>query len=105
MRLIFTWDASRCAGPAGIRLVWHDDTGWAHSLLRPDAVGAIPRGPLTALHRVYATPDEVAQVAGTLVSRRFHLYHGDHHQEWEQASQMRAAIDTFHLTMRGSRAS
>ncbi|MFH8470606.1 hypothetical protein [Streptomyces sp. NPDC017991] len=104
MRLVFTWDASRCAGPGGIRLIWHDDTGWAHSLLRPDAVGAIPRGPLTALHRVYATPNDVAEVAGALVSRRFHHYNGDHHQEWELAPQVRAAIDAFHLTLVAGRA-
>ncbi|WP_314416200.1 hypothetical protein [Streptomyces sp. DSM 40484] len=104
MRLVFTWDASRCVGPGGIRLVWQDDTGWAHSLLRPDAVGAIPRGPLTALHRVYATPDDVAVVVDALVSRRFHLYSGDHHQEWEQAVQVRAAIDAFHLTVGACRA-
>lgn len=89
MRLVLSWDASRCAGPGGIRLIWHDDIGWAHSLLRPDAVGAIPRGPLTALHRVFATPHDVAQVAGALVSRRFHLYQGDHHDQWEQAAQVR----------------
>ncbi|MCW8102665.1 hypothetical protein [Streptomyces tauricus] len=61
MRIVFSWEASRCAGPGGIRLTWNDDTGWTHSLLRPDAVGVIPRGPLTALHRVFATPHDVAQ--------------------------------------------
>ncbi|MGN9821767.1 hypothetical protein ACTMUQ_41525 [Streptomyces sp. SD11] len=97
MRLVLSWDASRCAGPGGIRLVWHDDTGWAHNLLRPDAIGAIPCGPLTALQRVFATPHDVASVADALVSRRFHRYNGDHHGQWEQAAQVRAAIDAFHL--------
>ncbi|MFD6288331.1 hypothetical protein [Streptomyces sp. NPDC060205] len=99
LRLVFTWDASRCAGPGGIRLIWHDDTGWAHSLLRPDAVSAIPRGPLTALRRVYATPRDVAEVAAALVSWRFRQYNGAHHGQWEQAAQVRAAIDAFHLTV------
>ncbi|WP_404200432.1 hypothetical protein [Streptomyces tauricus] len=105
MRIVFSWDVSRCAGPGGVRLVWHDDTGWAHSLLRPDAVGAIPRGPLTALHRVFATPHDIAQVAGALVSRRFHLYQGEHHGQWEQAAQVRTAIDAFHLAVRAGTAS
>ncbi|MFE9686797.1 hypothetical protein [Streptomyces sp. NPDC006285] len=104
MRLVLSWDASRCAGSGGIRLLWHDDTGWTHSLLRPDAAGAIPRGPLTALHRVFATPRDVAEVAGALVSRRFHRYRGDHHGEWEQAPQVRAAIAAFHLTVRAGTA-
>ncbi|MFE9687807.1 hypothetical protein [Streptomyces sp. NPDC006285] len=105
MRLVFTWDASRCAGAGGIRLVWHDDTGWSHSLLRPDTVGAVPRGPLTALHRVFATPHDVADVVGALVTRRCHRYAGDHHEEWAQAPQVRAAIDTFHLTVGTGRTS
>ncbi|MFJ4835778.1 hypothetical protein ACIP79_38625 [Streptomyces sp. NPDC088747] len=50
------------------------------------------------------TPDDVAQVAGALVSGRFHLYNGDHHSEWEQAAQVCAAIDTFRLTVGARRA-
>ncbi|MET9563778.1 MULTISPECIES: hypothetical protein [Streptomyces] len=54
---------------------------------------------------MFAAPHEITSVADALVSRRFHLYNGDHHGQWEQASQMRAAIDAFHLTVRVREAS
>ncbi|MGN9821555.1 hypothetical protein ACTMUQ_40330 [Streptomyces sp. SD11] len=95
MYLTFAWDVSRCAGPGGIQLAWHEDTGWSHALLRPTAAPAVPRGPLTALHRVYAPPEAVADVAHALVFRRFSSYAQEWHGEWNGAREVRTAIDAF----------
>ncbi|WP_413754828.1 hypothetical protein [Streptomyces sp. MMBL 11-3] len=95
MYLVYAWDSSRCAGLGGLRLTWRDDTGWSHALLRPNGGRAIPRGPLTALHRVYATPKDVADVAHALVHQRFSRYARDAHGEWERAHEVRTAIDAF----------
>ncbi|MCX4411501.1 hypothetical protein OG840_61155 [Streptomyces sp. NBC_01764] len=81
---------SRCAGPGGIRLLWDEETGWAYAYVGPGY--SIPRGPVTSLRRVYATPKAVAAAAGSLV------YTGRppteaHEEEWLQADAVRAAID------------
>ncbi|MFD3382259.1 MULTISPECIES: DUF6292 family protein [unclassified Streptomyces] len=98
MYIALIWDVSRCAGLGGICLTWHEETGWAHALLRLSAANAIPLGPLTALHRVFAAPKDVAAVADSLVSRRYPLgrYEGEHHEEWDGALAVRATIDAFH---------
>ncbi|WAU82386.1 DUF6292 family protein [Streptomyces sp. Qhu-G9] len=95
MYLVLAWDVSRCAGPGGLRLTWREDTGWSHTLLRTGGEAAIPRGPLTVLHRVYAAPEAVADVADALVSRRFRGYETEWHGEWERAHEVRTAIDAF----------
>ncbi|MFG2351862.1 hypothetical protein [Streptomyces phaeochromogenes] len=94
MYLMLAWDVSRCAGPGGLRITWREDTGWSHTLLAGGGA-ALPRGPLTALHRVYATPEAVADVADALVSRRFRGYETQWHGEWERAHQVRTVINTF----------
>ncbi|MER6138356.1 hypothetical protein [Streptomyces sp. NPDC001815] len=86
---------SRCAGPGGLRLTWREDTGWSHTLLRAGGGAPIPRGPLAALHRVYAPPAAVTDVAEALVSRRFRSYDREWHGEWDGAHQVRTAIDVF----------
>ncbi|TPQ17610.1 DUF6292 family protein [Streptomyces sporangiiformans] len=92
MYLALTWDVSRCAGPGGIRLTWQDDTGWAYTFLGPGH--ARPRKPLAALHRTFADPNDIADVADHLVlSRR--LLSGERVREWSEASTVRAAIDAF----------
>ncbi|WAU82499.1 DUF6292 family protein [Streptomyces sp. Qhu-G9] len=95
MYLVLAWDVSRCAGPGGLRLTWREDTGWSHTLLRAGGGGAIPRGPLTALHRVYGTPEAVTDVAEALISRRFRGYDTEWHEEWGGAHEVRTAINIF----------
>ncbi|WAU82700.1 hypothetical protein O1Q96_25095 [Streptomyces sp. Qhu-G9] len=95
MYLVLAWDASRRVGPGGLRLTWREDTGWSHTLLRTGGEAALPLGPLTALHRVYATPEAVTDVADTLVSRRFRSYDRAWHGEWERAQEVRTAIGVF----------
>ncbi|MEU8868239.1 DUF6292 family protein [Streptomyces umbrinus] len=94
MYLVLDWDVSRCAGLGGIRLSWQDDTGWSHALLRVNG-SALPRGPVTALHRLFAAPEAVAEVADSLVTRRGTAYDGDQCREWEGAHEVRTAIDAF----------
>ncbi|MFI1414991.1 hypothetical protein ACH4Y0_34430 [Streptomyces sp. NPDC020707] len=98
MYLTFAWDVSRCAGPGGIQLTWHEETGWSHALLRPHA-GSVPRGPLAGLRRVYAAPEAVTDVADALVSRRFHHYTRQWHEEWDRAPEVRTAVDAFRQSL------
>ncbi|MEU1036902.1 hypothetical protein ABZ402_51740 [Streptomyces mirabilis] len=90
MRIRLRWDASRCAGPGGIRLLWDEDTGWAYAYAGPGY--SIPRGPVTSLRRVYATPEAVAAAADSLVHTG-RPPAAVHQEEWPQADAVRAAID------------
>ncbi|WP_419664877.1 DUF6292 family protein [Streptomyces sp. 2-1] len=95
MYLVLIWDVSRCAGLGGIQLTWQEDSGWSHALLRGSPGSALLRGPLAALHRVFAPPEAVADVAGSLVSRHFSNYEAQWHGEWNRAQEVRPAIDAF----------
>ncbi|MEU6071376.1 DUF6292 family protein [Streptomyces sp. NPDC047082] len=94
MYLVLVWDVSRTAGSAGIRLHWDEDTGWAYAMLGANPRIKSPRQSVDSLRRVFATPDDVAEVAGQLVHGR-HAPVGDYSTEWEGAAGVRAAIDTF----------
>ncbi|MHB9849104.1 DUF6292 family protein [Streptomyces krungchingensis] len=67
MYMVFSWDVSRTAGHAGVRLHWGEETGWscAHTGANPRI--RTPRRPVAALRRVFAQPDDVATVAEQLV--------------------------------------
>ncbi|MET9913401.1 hypothetical protein ABZZ74_42710 [Streptomyces sp. NPDC006476] len=96
--MVFGWDTSRTADRiGGIRFDWDEDTGWAYSLhglhLRPG-----PSRPLTALHRAYAAPEDVAAVAEQFVGHG-RLPAGEYGAEWDEASQVRATIDRFRTTL------
>ncbi|MFF7882744.1 hypothetical protein ACH40F_09950 [Streptomyces sp. NPDC020794] len=49
MRIRLRWDVSRCVDSGGIRLLWDEETGWAHAYVSPGY--SIPRGPVTSLRR------------------------------------------------------
>ncbi|WP_181652278.1 DUF6292 family protein [Streptomyces sp. WAC00263] len=92
MRIRLGWDVSRCVGPGGIRLLWDEETGWAYACVGPGY--SIPRGPVTSLRRVYATPEAVAAAADSLV----HTGRPPAEvceEEWPQAGEVRDAIDAI----------
>lgn len=90
MRIRLGWDVSRCVGPGGIRLLWDEETGWVYAYVGPGY--SIPRGPVTSLRRVYATPELVAAAADSLVHTGRPPAEA-HEEEWLQADAVRAAID------------
>jgi hypothetical protein len=53
------------------------------------------KAPVTPLHRVFATPDDVADVAEGLVRHR-RTPGGEYGAEWDGAAEVRAAIEKFH---------
>jgi hypothetical protein len=63
MYLVLVWDISRTGGVGGFRFNWEEETGWAYALLGVGPSIATPPRPLAALHRVFAAPDDAAQVA------------------------------------------
>ncbi|MFF5523168.1 hypothetical protein [Streptomyces coeruleorubidus] len=52
------------------------------------------------LHRVFADPDDVADVAEGLV-HHWRTPHGEYGREWDPASELRTAIEKFRQ-LRGS---
>lgn len=60
MYIVLVWDISRTAGAGGLRFNWEEETGWSYALLGVGPSLATPAQPLTALHRVFAAPDDVA---------------------------------------------
>ncbi|MEU3342434.1 DUF6292 family protein [Streptomyces sp. NPDC006668] len=99
MYLVLVWDISRTTGPGGLRLRWEEDTGWSHALIGISPRIATEARPITALHRVFAAPDDVAEVAEHLVHHRPAAI-GEFGAEWEQAAHVRAVIDRFRATVR-----
>lgn len=93
MYIVLGWDISRTVRPGGIRLIWTEDTGWSYAFLVLRG-RVLPRGPITPLRRVYATPDAVAETTDTLVRTRRTLS-GEHGGEWERAQAVREAITAF----------
>ncbi|WP_420076950.1 DUF6292 family protein [Streptomyces sp. JL3001] len=98
MYIVFVWDISRTAGRGGLRFNWEEDTGWVHALLGVGPSIATPPQPLTALRRVYAAPDDVAEVAEHLVRNR-PTPSDEFGAEWGQAAHVRATIDRFRATV------
>ncbi|RSN90110.1 hypothetical protein DMH26_28550 [Streptomyces sp. WAC 05379] len=98
MYLVLVWDISRTAGGVGLRLRWEEDTGWAYARLGVGPSIATPTQPLTALHRVFAAPDDVAEVAEHLV-RNGRTPTGEYGAEWDRAAHVRATIDRFRATV------
>ncbi|MET9118833.1 hypothetical protein ABZX38_32145 [Streptomyces longwoodensis] len=88
------WDASRTGGHGGARLAWEEETGWEYALVGLAQDQVILAGQIGALHRIYASSEDVAEVAERKV-RTWRRPAGDFHGEWEQASRVRAAIKTF----------
>ncbi|MER5602906.1 DUF6292 family protein [Streptomyces sp. NPDC002265] len=99
MYMVLAWDVSRTAGGGGIRLHWHEETGWAYALIGPGARATGPPRHVDALHHAFATPEDVAEVADRLV-RVWRRPHGEYSAEWEHAAQTRAAIKAFRVWRR-----
>ncbi|MGI5411089.1 DUF6292 family protein [Streptomyces chartreusis] len=98
MYIVLLWDISRTVGTGGLRFNWEEDTGWSYARLGVGPSIATPTQPLTALHRVFATPDDVAQVAEHLVCNG-PTPTGEFGAEWDQAAHVRATIDRFRATV------
>ncbi|WP_328884753.1 DUF6292 family protein [Streptomyces sp. NBC_00299] len=98
MYIVLVWDISRTAGVGGLRFRWEEETGWAYALLGVGPSIATPPQPLAALHRVFAAPDDIAEVAEHLV-RNWRTPTGKYGAEWDQAAQMRATIERFRATV------
>ncbi|MEU5116643.1 hypothetical protein AB0G64_34720 [Streptomyces longwoodensis] len=94
MTMRLYWDAGRTGGHGGVRLAWEEETGWEYALVGLAQDQVIITGQVDALHRIYAAPEDVAEVAEHMV-RTWRRPAGDFHQEWEQAAQTRTAIDAF----------
>ncbi|MFM9633186.1 hypothetical protein [Streptomyces galilaeus] len=108
MYMVLVWDVSRTGALGDVRLNWEEETGWAYGKLglswqeadwAPDMLGiqsrdAIVQEPLAALHRVFASPSDVADAAQHLV-HHWRLPGGEYPGEWDQAGHVRAAIDAF----------
>ncbi|WP_331752392.1 DUF6292 family protein [Streptomyces chartreusis] len=98
MYLVLVWDISRTDGTGGLRFNWEEDTGWSYARLGVGPSIATPTRPLAALHRVFASPADVAAVAEHLV-RKGRMPTGEYGAEWDQAAHVRATIDRFRATV------
>ncbi|MGX1916027.1 hypothetical protein ACWIID_45700 [Streptomyces phaeochromogenes] len=99
MSMELSWDVSRTAGPGGVRFHWDEDTGWSYVTVRLIRDGTLPRRPLTPLHRVFAAPEAVADTAESLV-RSWRTPTGEYGAEWDQAHEVRTAINAFRQSVR-----
>ncbi|MGP4052964.1 DUF6292 family protein [Streptomyces sp. 2A115] len=99
MYIRLVWYISRTAGVGGLRFHWEEETGWAYAYLGAVPSIATPPRPLAALHRVFAAPDDVAQVAERLV-RNWRTPTGEYGAEWERAPHVRATIELFRATLK-----
>ena len=98
MSMELSWDVST-AGPGGARFHWDEDTGWSYATVRLLRDSALPRRPLSPLHRVFALPEAVAEMAESLV-RSWRTPTGEYGTEWGQAHQVRTTIDAFRQSVR-----
>ncbi|MFJ9714252.1 hypothetical protein [Streptomyces sp. NPDC101234] len=99
MYIVLVWDMSRTAGPGGLRFRWEEETGWSSALIGVSPEIATPSRPIAALHRVFAAPNDVAQIAEHLVHNR-RTPTGEYGLEWDQAAHVRATIERFRATVR-----
>ncbi|WP_406350193.1 DUF6292 family protein [Streptomyces sp. NBC_01597] len=98
MYLVLVWDISRTAGVGGLRFNWEEETGWAYALLGVGPSIATPTRPLAALHRVFAAPDDVAQVAEDYVCT-WRTPTGEYGAEWDGAPHVWDTIERFRATL------
>ncbi|WP_307530502.1 hypothetical protein [Streptomyces umbrinus] len=61
--------------------------------------GTLPRRPLVPLRRVFAVPEVVAEMAESLV-RSWRTPAGEYGAEWDQAREVRTAIEAFRQSVR-----
>jgi hypothetical protein len=92
---LLVWDVSRTGARGGVRLSWDDETGWSYAKLGPDPQEVLVEAPVMALRRIFAAPDDVADIADGLV-RRWRTPEGEYAAEWGRAPEVRAAIEAFH---------
>ncbi|MFE9446509.1 hypothetical protein ACFYO2_48325 [Streptomyces sp. NPDC006602] len=100
MFLRLVWDVSRTGGLGGIRLYWEEETGWAYALTGPSTSDILEKKPAAPLHRIFATPQDVAEMAGRMVRGR-HRPSGEYRGEWEQAPMAREAIEVYRRPVYG----
>ncbi|MFJ8719658.1 DUF6292 family protein [Streptomyces violaceus] len=98
--ILLVWDVSRTGARGGVRLAWDDETGWSYAKLGLSTHDVLLEGPLTPLHRVFASPEDVAAVAEGLVYR-WRAPEGEYGAEWARAPEVRAAIEDFREHRRG----
>ncbi|WP_369220591.1 DUF6292 family protein [Streptomyces sp. R39] len=98
MYLVLAWDISRTTGAGGLRFTWAEETGWACALLGVGPSIATPTRPIAALHRVFATPDDVAEVAEQYV-RTWRTPTSEYGAEWDGAPHVRDTIERFRATL------
>lgn len=88
------WDVSRTGARGGVRLHWDEETGWSYAKLGPSPNDVLLTAPVTPLHRVFASPDDVAHVAEGLV-RHWRTPDGEYGAEWDRALEIRTACEAF----------
>ncbi|MFD9196304.1 hypothetical protein ACFWCA_49960 [Streptomyces phaeochromogenes] len=66
---------------------------------QPIRDSALPHRPLASLHRVFAVPEAVAETAEGLV-RSWRTPTGEYGAEWDQAREVRTAINAFRQSVR-----
>lgn len=92
MYLLLAWDISRTADMGGLRFTWDEETGWSYARLGAAPPIATRPRPIAVLHRVFAAPDDVAEVAEQYVGTG-HTSAGEHGAEWAGASLVRYMIE------------
>jgi hypothetical protein len=100
---LLAWDVSRIGARGGVQLKWDDETGWSYAKLGLRTDDVLLDAPIAPLHRVFASPDDVADVAHGLVNS-WRTPRGEHGAEWDGASQTRTAIENLR-ELRSRRAS
>ncbi|MFE6520861.1 DUF6292 family protein [Streptomyces sp. NPDC057794] len=90
--MLLAWDVSRTGARGGVQLRWDDEAGWSYAKLGLRTDDVLLEALITALHRVFAAPDDVADVAYGLVSS-WRTPQGEYGAEWDGAPQARTAID------------
>ncbi|KOU77134.1 hypothetical protein ADK57_03365 [Streptomyces sp. MMG1533] len=79
---------------------WEEETGWAYALTGPSTSDILEKEPAAPLHRVFAPPEDVAEMAGRMV-RGWHRPSGEDHGEWVQAPTAREAIEVYRRRIYG----
>ncbi|MGV9503535.1 DUF6292 family protein [Streptomyces sp. NPDC003642] len=101
--MLLAWDVSRTGARGGVQLRWDDETGWSYAKLGLKTDDVLLEAPITSLHRVFASPHDVADIAHGLVGS-WRTPQGEYGAEWHGASQARTAIEELRR-LRSRRAS
>jgi hypothetical protein len=88
------WDVSRTGARGGVRLSWDDDTGWSYAKLGTSTADVLLDAPVVPLHRIFATPHDIAAVAEQLV-HHWRTPDGEYGAEWDRAREVRTALSEF----------